>query len=327
MWIYVLRFFLFFGVINLNWIHADYSIVFVHIGNKLPAYLETAVRQARLFNDSCPIIIIANQEALSNLSSTLEQQKPVYVPIETINKSAEHIAFIKNSPMKPSLWLYSVERFLYLYDVMVQHKLENVFHLENDNMLYMDLNENLALFQEYYSGIGATFDNDQRCIAGFMYAANPSSMQRLAAFFAKNAKKGHTDMESIANFKNAMDRSVIDQLPIIPDNYNLRHQLKSPAGHIPKEPGRFYNNFNSFNSIFDAAAIGQYLGGIDANYHHEVKVGFINESCIFNPSHFTYEWHRDAKNRNIPYINFEGKKYRINNLHIHSKQLHLFSSI
>ncbi len=81
-----------------------------------------------------------------------------------------------------------------------------------------------------------------------------------------------------------------------------------------------------FNSIFDGAAIGQYLGGINPAVHSNARPGFINETCIFNPSRIVIEWRRDEKNRNVPFAVFDGAAYRINNLHIHSKKLHDFRS-
>jgi len=77
--------------------------------------------------------------------------------------------------------------------------------------------------------------------------------------------------------------------------------------------------------LFDGAAIGQYLGGVDPR-NQKSKPGFINESCVFNPSRFLFEWIKDDKGREIPYAIFKDCKYRINNLHIHSKNLAKFKS-
>ena len=99
--------------------------------------------------------------------------------------------------------------------------------------------------------------------------------------------------------------------------------FRSPMGHQVKNIQKYYNNIEAFQSIFDAAALGQYLGGIDPN-NGPSSPGFINESCVFNPSLLSYEWINDDRGRKIPYIIFSGEKYRINNLHIHCKNLILF---
>ena len=43
------------------------------------------------------------------------------------------------------------------------------------------------------------------------------------------------------------------------------------------------SNFDRFQYIFDAAAIGQYLGGIDPIHDKNDTSGFVNEICIINP--------------------------------------------
>jgi hypothetical protein len=304
---------------------SNYSIAFVHLGMRLPFYMESALKQARLLNPDCPIILIANEIAIKRPSHTLQENNIVLLPCEKIPMTKEHIEFRKTTKMK-GLWLYSTERFLVLNDFMQYYDVENVFHLENDNMLYVNLKELLPIFKEHYPGIGATFDNEDRCIAGFMYISNRHSMHALASYMASLAHLGYNDMESIALFKNNSDAQKIDYLPIIPEGYAAAHPLVSSSGHKAKQAQKFSNYIELFGSIFDAAAIGQYLGGIDGYTHGTSEPGFINESCIFNPSYFTYEWIKDEMGRKIPYAIYENRKYRINNLHIHCKNLHLFAS-
>ena len=113
--------------------------------------------------------------------------------------------------------------------------------------------------------------------------------------------------------------SSIDNLPIVPDTYTQHHPLVASMGYRSQYPQRYYHHFDEFQSVFDAATIGQYLSSDPAKR-------FVNESCLFNPSFFEYEWIADAQGRKVPFLTFAGKKYRINNLHIHCKQLHKFAS-
>ena len=113
-------------------------------------------------------------------------------------------------------------------------------------------------------------------------------------------------MQNWANcYKNT---HYIDTLPIfITDNNTPEHTLLT-------------KNFYKYNAIFDGAAIGQYLGGIDPrNTSSKNTVGFINETCIIDYSKYKFEW---CKNK--PYIIIKDIKYEIINLHIHSKNLKLF---
>ena len=132
-------------------------------------------------------------------------------------------------------------------------------------------------------------------------------------------------MEIIAKFKNDFNRDVIDNLPIISGEYTNHQPMKSTHNHVAADPQIYCQNINFFKSIFDAAAIGQYLGGGDPrNSTH--GPGFITESCIFNPSLLVYEWLEDLEGRKVPFAVYGGEKFRVNNLHIHSKNLWQFTS-
>ena len=222
-------------------------------------------------------------------------------------------------------WRYTSERFLYLWDLMEAYSLENVFHLENDNMLYADLEPLLPQFQKHYPGIGAKFDNEERCIPGFLWVANCNAMKPLAKYFVKKAPERLSDMVVMAQYRKEQSVQSIDALPIIMPSYLSKYSLESPHHHKTDRPQTYSNHSEIFNAIFDAAAIGQFLGGIDP-IHPNHEPGFINESCLFNPSFLEYQWIVDKQGRSVPCALFQGQSYKIINLHIHSKRLHDFKS-
>ena len=178
--------------------------------------------------------------------------------------------------------------------------------------------------QQYKNQIAAVFDNDDRCIPSFIYASDKNSMSHLAAFMVENAYLGKNDMEVLGLYKKQCPAK-IKNLPIIPDSYHEVYSLESSSGCKTQDPSGYSANFNKFQSIFDAAAIGQYFGGVDPRNGPSAP-GFINELCLFNPANLNYEAKFDEQGRLIPYLLFQDKKYRINNLHIHSKNLKQFLS-
>lgn len=301
-------------------IATDYSIVFIHLGSKIPDYAIDAIRQANLFNPDSKIFLLANESALQKYP--IEKAYPI--PVESIPKTKEHKDFIKRCTYPGDLWRYSAERFLYLDDFLQETQLSRVFHLENDVMLYTDLSLLLPIFDHYK--IGATFDNDDRCIPGFIYFKNAQAIKPLAKHFANYFMAFRQDMKVIADFKNTAGSYYIKPLPIIFPSYSIYYPLKSNLGHLPRNPSQYSYNFDLFQSIFDAAAIGQFISGIDPSHIDNNGPGFVNESCIFNPSVFTYEWIKDELGRKVPYLHFQNEKVKINNLHIHSKNLKKFSS-
>ncbi|MCH9620658.1 MAG: hypothetical protein S4CHLAM20_00590 [Chlamydiia bacterium] len=314
--------YVFFGLIIsfFQFIEAQHSIIFVHIGKKFPATVELALYQARLMNPDCPIYMLGNKEAFSKFNPEYSNQNISYINLEDLKMTPEHVAWKKNLALHD--WCRYSERLLYLHDFMTQYNEINVFHMEHDNMIYVDLSTILHIFTEKYQGIGFTMDNDGHCVCGFMYIKTKEAMREYAAFAAKTSHINWGDMETPIHFRRAKPH-LIAPLPIIPSEYaNDRKILESYHKHRAHDKSLFHTNIEFFNSVFDAAALGQYLAGTHVQY----AAGFINERCIFNPYHFKYEWKLDNKNRRIPYLIYKGKRYRINNLHVHSKNLAAFSS-
>lgn len=342
---------------------ASHSIVLVHLGEKLPTYISDTLFQARLFNPSCEIVLLANQEALDQYIDD-PRLNITAIPVEQLSKTDEHQQFQMQSTLlqrlprshcinqrgtlkktyrsvrnkksrinKPqqapikldkNFWFYACERFFYLEDYMQQYNKQHAFHIETDVMLYADLGAMLPIFKQHYLGIAAVFDNDDRCIPSIVYVSKSTSLHPLSKCFLQYAAQGKWDMEVLAILRKNAPTTIIDSLPIIMNNYQKKHPLKSDMGHTAVDPKIYSKNISLFNSVFDAAALGQYLGGIIYNPN---QIGFINERCLFNPSHLTFKWITDNAGRKIPYMLFEGKSFRINNLHIHSKKTERFLSI
>lgn len=306
-----------------------YSIVFVHLGSELPHYVITALSQSRLFNKNCDLYLIAHKQALRKSTFDFNGVGVKLVAADDMKLSQEHRDFLGKTTLDRNLrggfWLYASERFLYLADLMETYDLHDVFHLESDNMLYVDLATLLTVFQEKYKGIGAVFDNDERCIPGFIYFADKRASKKLASCFTQHAHENKNDMYVLGLFKHEVGESLLGTLPIVMENYVKKEGLKSSAGHVTQRPSQYWNNLGLFKSIFDGAALGQFLGGIDPR-NGPCRPGFINESCLFNPSKLRFFWQVDSESRKVPYAEYDGNAYRINNLHIHSKNLDQFVS-
>ena len=72
----------------------SYCIALVHVGPQLPPYLIHTIEQARLFN-SCPIVLIANQEAL-HAEPNLQIER---IPCESLQLSDAHQRFNSTSKL------------------------------------------------------------------------------------------------------------------------------------------------------------------------------------------------------------------------------------
>jgi hypothetical protein len=277
----------------------------------------------RLFNKFCSIYLIASSSALGEFARlTPVASDAICIDYQTLPLTDEHRVFLNKSILK-TFWQEATERYLVLYDFMNRFNIQHVFHLENDVLIYVNLAELLSGFRSKYS-IAVPFDNDTRAISSFVYVKDSTCLQKMVAFFAEKTAQGLNDMYILPSIKK-IDTSIVGQLPIIMPEYARYYPLINISKERAQNPIDYTSNFGSFNCVFDAAALGQYLGGISPKCG-AAGPGFINEACLFDPSRLSYVWENNHDGLLVPYAVFKGKKYLIANLHVHSKNLACFSS-
>jgi hypothetical protein len=128
------------------------------------------------------------------------------------------------------------------------------------------------------------------------------------------------------HFKMEFGEKYVDHLPTVMTEYLEDYPLKNLFGISCKiDPHLFCKHIDRFQSIFDGCAYGQYLGGVDSDKPSEGP-GYINYEAFFIVAYMDLIWENDAMGRRVPFAIYNNKKYRINNLHIHSKNLSAFTS-
>jgi hypothetical protein len=202
-----------------------------------------------------------------------------------------------NREFRNGFWFYCSYRFFVLYEYMNKYNIKDIIHLENDVISY--INYDTLNFNK--NKISVTFDCENRVIPGIIYIPNDILLKNILDNYNYNLN----DMENLA----LVNDNIIESLPIIDNNIETFYKLNI--------------NFNKFKCIFDAAAIGQYLGGIDKKNNNNDTRGFINETCLINYSNYKFHWILEDK-LYCPYIEINNKKIKIINLHIHSKELYKF---
>ncbi|MCI5051686.1 MAG: hypothetical protein MRY21_00950 [Simkaniaceae bacterium] len=308
---------------------SKHAIVFVHLGREIPSYVQTAIDQAALFNKACPIYFVGNSKPVLMMQRRPQAENVTLVAMEKLQFATEHRNFVKraklNRRFRGGFWLYATQRFFVLADLMRAKQLENVFQVESDNMIYVDFSKLLPVFEKNYPHIGATFDDDLRCVPSVVYFKNAEAAEHLRSEMLNNALRGMHDMRSIAKYRFGTGKARIKMLPIFPTSYARNEDVRSPKGRKPRSTAPYHQHFHEFGSIFDACALGHYLGGEDPR-NGSKGTGFINETSIFIASNGQYTWEHDEEGRKIPYLHYRGEKIRINNLHIHAKNLQNFRS-
>jgi len=269
------------------------KIILVSVGN-FQEYILDNIKNLQLFNNH-DITVITERKFFHYLED---------LNVEVIDsKELEDFNFNQNSQLdknfRNGFWHLCSLRFFLLYSYINKNKLFDCIHLENDVLTYINFDN----FDQYirYDKVYATFDCDSRVIPGILYIPNASSFKPIIDQYNFQLN----DMQNLAKF----NENIIEPFPIFPIINNQITKLTK--------------NYFEFNSIFDAAAMGQYLGGVDKRNQDGDTRGFINETCLIKYDKYNFFWIKKDK-LFIPHLVANNTLFRINNLHIHSKELNKF---
>jgi hypothetical protein len=220
---------------------------------------------------------------------------------------------------RDKLFIYSFERYYILHKFMLLYKVNNIFFMELDNLIYENPQKWLSSFSK--KDFGYMIDNHDRGASGVAYIKNTEILSNFLEFcnyYIKSAVP-RSKRSSILNEMEALDKF-----------YKINsNSIQILPTHWPDVtlPSILSNSFDHYNSIFDAAAFGIYFGGLHP-YHTKGDIikHVKNPLSIIDCTLYKYEWREDEKGRKIPYV-FNGTTWlRINNLHIHTKKLREFMS-
>ncbi|HYG89061.1 MAG TPA: hypothetical protein VD978_22695 [Azospirillum sp.] len=307
-----------------------HAILFVHLGEALPPYLDDALAQARLFN-GCDILLITNAAALA-ASPPDPGLRVRSVAVEDLPASPKLAAFraaaTVDRAFRFGFWSYVIERFFHIEAAMAAFGLENVVHLETDNLLYADLDTLIPRLEKLYPGGAVPFDGDRRGIAGILYIRNLAAVARFTRFvaeiFTRNRGVRANDMMLLGLARQRLGASVLDALPVVPA---ASGPLRSLTGEAAADPSLYARHAEALGTVFDTGAFGQYLGGVDPrNVRGRPTLGFVNESAVFQASRYRFRLAPDQDGRRIPWLCSGGRSWPIANLHVHSKNLAAFRS-
>jgi hypothetical protein len=315
------------------------NLVLFHKGPVLPSYIFDCLYQVCLLHQKSNLQIYILTDKCHH-TTIFQKIQTFYLPfgnkiinnincvdLSTIKYTEEHLQFNKLFDIyekkfpdifnfRNGFWRLSIERFFYLTDFIKNNSLKNVFHTENDIMMYSDLNQvhiNIKTIFEEKDTFYILKDSPTRGIGSFMFSLSEMPWIDFCRFVnVQLQSKFSNDMNLLGAYPNCIT---------LPDSPN--HSVSRTLG------------------IFDAACIGQYLGGTDPRKgasvdfddgDHESSFinptkGFVNETSVFKPNTCRYMHVIDKGFKKWMLIHNDGAKLPIHNLHIHSKNLYEFSSI
>jgi hypothetical protein len=208
---------------------------------------------------------------------------------------------------REGFWQATSSRFFYIYALMNRDDLRDVIHIENDVLLYY----NCAILESRLdkTKMYLPFDSYSRSIASIVYIPTHYVLKCVLDLYMYE----ENDMYNFPIIR-AQIPDKIDQFPIYRPLYSHTSEQNSVC-----------INFELFNFIFDAAAIGQYLGGVDPRNCSGDTRGFINETCVIQYNKCSFLWFKGNDGITRPVAETEGGvRVPIFNLHIHCKRLDEF---
>jgi hypothetical protein len=273
------------------------KIVMVMLNN-LQAYIFDNIQNLKHHGNN-DITVITDKK----FNSLFENANIDLINIEDILPDYTSLAYRITNTFRGGFWILANYRFIAIYEYMKKFNISNILHIENDVLIYKNMD---TLKFHNTKKLLLTMDCENRCIPGLMFIPSNEILKRCLDIFDTNLN----DMQNFSKCYYKLN-DYIDTLPIfIENNENNTTQM------ITK-------NFKYYNCIFDAAAIGQYLGGVDPRNIPGNTKGFVNETCVIDYSKHKIIWKKE-NNKTIPYIIIDAIEYAIVNLHIHCKDLRQF---
>jgi len=278
---------------------ASTPLVYVWIGDRIPEWATTAMAMSEKYC-RIPIVLIASKAATQAAGI-----KNAY-NLEDFYRRDPGFASLFPSEyanFRDGFWIKTLERFFVLEAFSEHFDIDKFFHAELDNLIF-DI-----------SSLGATLDNagkgffcprdSARGIASLIYVNDASRIKHMNEWFINHSGTVQNEMALLGEMLN--HQQGFFALP-----------TESALGTGREETWQYLKTASA-GGIFDAAAMGQYLFGIDPRNTDRVLMnGFINEHALIDLGklHFNFEADESALfvrhgARNQP--------TRCYNPHIHSK--------
>ena len=285
------------------------NFVLVALG-KIPEYLNDCIYQIKKTQKKSKIFLLINKD------SEYKNKNCKIIFVEKLKKSKEHNLFIKKSRLAKDsyrnfFWKYSIERLYYIDNFLNKENLNNVFHIENDVLLFQDLRLVFNKIKSY--NFASVRDGVNRVIGSVIFIKNKRISKKIVQISNK--------------YLNQNDMKILSHL-----DYKIANSIYLPIGEDLNfiKKSKNYKTIQKIPFIFDAAAIGQYIDG-----PHRKKLinriipgvkslfktndGFANAETNLK----IFDWKIKWKNKK-PYKEENNKLIPIANLHIHSKNLKKF---
>jgi len=291
------------------------NYLLVSIG-QIPRYMNECIKNIKKIDSESSVYVITD--------STDKVQDAKKIDYKTIcsaqTKKIKSLNIYKNTSYeKNPLWINSLLRIFLLKDIVEHYQLEDNIHFDSDVLIYQKFDNVCENFKKDKFNI--TKLASDRLIFGYSYFKNFEVIDKVCNEISNYLEKEISKDQWVNNPKNEMQ--ILSAL----DNRLFNFLPSYPEG--------------SSEYIFDGATYGQIVGGTHSRPRryaplrvykkglHDNRLKNLPRGGWLDTSHDLTEKFLNDKSRiqfidKTPYLIKDGKKYKIVNLHIHSKELHRF---
>lgn len=223
------------------------KIVLTHIGNPLPNYVQYSLQHLRKFNDCDVDFIIDKQHFSDDVKSLFNKRNITPIFSDEFSKDEDILAlneltWIKaKHPLGPpttyksqdNFWHLTMERLFYLSAYINAEKLHNVLHIENDNVLFYDINASgngsLAYEKDKISCVYRHHSGEDSTLFSFAIIPHHRMMYDLCKAMIFLVAMGERALQTIYGFDHISEMHLLTVyrnagnlhiLPIVPTLYH-----------------------------------------------------------------------------------------------------------
>jgi hypothetical protein len=294
------------------------AVVFVHVGDNSPrGFMRHSLEQAAFFAGDSQVIVLTHREhrkAFEGLLKGSRFKSQIQLSFtDDMRRSDLHQQFLRSQHFPEwngGFWRVTTQRFFYLHEFMHERAAGCVLHLESDVMVYEDL---LSLINARRNGQKVLFPLDRsRGIGSVIFLESAAPLELLCQYALDFPAVN--DMELLGGFFERFgEQNIVGALPTMPLDLCLGKGFDTRRFARPTEEGW---------GLFDGAALGQFLGGVDPIHDRRDTRGFKNEMFDLDPSELELCWQVSEHSKTPVTVNTINQPIR--NLHIHSKQTERF---
>ena len=198
-------------------------------------------------------------------------------------------------PSTSDFWHRTSERIFYLQEYVSRNNFTNVFHLENDVIMYYPAKETLPDTDR--NKVSVIMMSNTHTTFAFCHIPTASKIENLCLSFIEMLSNiGEDNLRLYGGYDHISEMSLL--------NLALRNNVVRSFPIMPPEPSVF---------IYDPGSYGQYFGG--TNNGHDA--GFVDTTHYIGSAIVSNMPIKPTISNNKPMVG----NHRIFNLHIHSKNL------